>query len=69
MPMSRPEPWPLPSPAIDLSDEAAAQIAEFLMDFALWFESSHFSQIRRHYQSTTQQPERDPNQLDLFEPF
>lgn len=71
--MFGPEPWPLPLPPVDLSDEAAAQIAEFLMDLALWFESSHLAQIRRHHQAMRPVPDDDaacdPDQLDLFEPF
>lgn len=34
-----------------ISDEAAAYIADVLMELALEFESNHFGQIRRHYQS------------------
>ena len=50
-----------------VSDEAAAYIADALMEIALQFEASHLAQIRRHYQSIT--PDRDnddPRQLDLF---
>ena len=49
-----------------VSDEAAAYIADALMEIALQFEASHFAQIRRHHQSIT--PERDDDrwQLDLF---
>ncbi len=49
-----------------VSDEAAAYIADALMELALQFEATHFAQIRRHYQSIT--PERDDDrwQLDLF---
>jgi hypothetical protein len=39
-------------PEYDLSDEAAAYIAEALMALAL-FESTHFAQIRCHYQCIT----------------
>jgi hypothetical protein len=48
------------------SDEAAAYIAQTLMDLALQFEATHFAQIRRHYQSITPSPDDDPRQLDLF---
>jgi hypothetical protein len=48
------------------SDEAAAYIAQMLMDLALQFEATHFAQIRRHYQSITPRPDDDPRQLDLF---
>jgi|APDOM4702015023_1054809.scaffolds.fasta_scaffold99200_2 hypothetical protein len=53
----------------ELSDEAAAQIAEFLMQLALHFENTRFSQIRRHYQVSQPEPEYDPRQLELFDPF
>jgi hypothetical protein len=39
------------SPEYAVSDEAAAYIADALMELALKFESTHFAQIRRHYQS------------------
>jgi hypothetical protein len=49
-----------------LSDEAAAYIADTLMQLALDFENNHFAQIRRHYQSITPEPDEDPRQLELF---
>ena len=55
------------SPEYAVSDEAAAYIADALMQLALKFEASHFAQIRRHHKSIA--PERDvdaPRQLDLF---
>ena len=51
-----------------LSDEAAAYIADALMQLALEFENTHYSQLRRHYQSIAPEPEGDPRQLDLFTP-
>jgi hypothetical protein len=51
----------------ELSDEAAAQIADFLTDLALHFESSYLSQIRRHHHALRPHPVCDPRQLDLFE--
>jgi hypothetical protein len=56
-------------PEYAVSDEAAAYIADALMELALQFEAAHFSQIRRHYQSLAQnhQPgDGDPVQLELF---
>jgi hypothetical protein len=48
-----------------VSDEAAAFIADALMQLALQFESTHFAQIRRHNQSIA--PERDDeHEYDLF---
>lgn len=48
-----------------VSDEAAAYIADALMQLALEFETNHYAQICRHYQSIM--PERDDDrQLDLL---
>jgi hypothetical protein len=47
-----------------VSDEAAAYIADALMELALKFEVTHYSQIRRHLDSF--QPDSDDRQLDLF---
>ncbi|MGD0465047.1 MAG: hypothetical protein ABSB74_21395 [Tepidisphaeraceae bacterium] len=49
-----------------VSDEAAAYIADALMELALQFETTHFVEIRRHYQSITPKRDDDPWQLDLF---
>jgi len=56
-----------PSPEYAVSDEAAAYVAQTLMDLALQFEATHFAQIRRHYQSIAPTPDDDPRQLDLFD--
>jgi hypothetical protein len=53
------------SPEYAVSDEAAAYIADALMEIALQFEASHFAEIRRHYDSITPQHDYDPWQLDL----
>jgi hypothetical protein len=53
-------------PEYAVSDEAAAYIADALIELALKFEASHFAQIRHHKSIA---PERDadaPWQLDLF---
>jgi hypothetical protein len=56
-----------PQPEYAVSDEAAAYIADALMEIALQFEATHFAQIRRHYQSITpRRDDGDPRQLDLF---
>ena len=47
-----------------VSDEAAAYIADALMELALEFEATHLAQIRRHHHSL--KPESDDSQLDLF---
>ena len=47
-----------------VSDEAAAYIADALMDLALQFEAAHFAQIRRYYQSITPTPGAGPSQRD-----
>jgi hypothetical protein len=54
------------SPEYAVSDEAAAYIADALMELALQFEATHFAQIRRHYQSITPKRSIAPRQLDLF---
>jgi hypothetical protein len=54
------------SPEYVVSDEAAAYIADALMEIALQFEASHFAQIRRHYQSITPTGDDDARQLDMF---
>jgi len=46
-----------------VSDEAAAYIADALMELALQFEATHFAQIRRYYQSITP-PTVGPHQRD-----
>jgi len=53
----------------ELSDQAAAQIAEFLTQLALCFENTHLSQIKRHHEAMRPSPTYDPNQLELFDPF
>ena len=54
------------SPEYAVSDEAAAYIADALMELALQFETTHFAQIRRHYQSITPTGDDDARQLDMF---
>jgi hypothetical protein len=49
-----------------VSDQAAAYIADALMELALQFEATHFAQIRRHYESITPRRDYDAWQLDLF---
>jgi hypothetical protein len=51
---------------LDVSDEAAAYIADALMQLALDFENTHYAQIRRRHQAI--EPDPDPRQLDLFRP-
>lgn len=45
------------------------QIADLLMELALWFESTHLSQIRQHHQTMLDEPVHNSNQLELFDPF
>jgi hypothetical protein len=49
-----------------VSDEAAAYIADALMQLALRFEAKHLAQIRRHYRSMAHERDDEPAQLDLF---
>lgn len=50
-----------------LSDEAAAQLCEFLNDLAFSFECQHLAQLRRYYQER-RESERPCHhrQLELF---
>lgn len=57
---------PARSPEYAVSDEAAAYIADALMELALQFEATYLAEIRRHYQSITPSRDYDPWQLDLF---
>lgn len=63
--------WLAPPVPPDLSDEAASQIADFLMDLALWFESRYADHIRRHHRANDPDPyfrvEPDDQQLELFD--
>ena len=49
-----------------VSDEAAAYIADALMQLALDFENTHYAQIRRHHQANAADPDVNLRQLDLF---
>jgi hypothetical protein len=51
---------------LTVSDEAAAYIADALMQLALEFENAHYAQIRRHYEKIEPGLVADPRQLDLF---
>lgn len=52
---------------LTVSDEAAAYIADALMQLALEFENTHYAQIRRHHQAIAPEPAGpDARQLDLF---
>jgi hypothetical protein len=50
--MLKPNDLPLICLPVDLSDEAAAQLIEFLREFTEALESHYFAQLRRYYQST-----------------
>jgi hypothetical protein len=55
-------------PEYAVSDEAAAYIADMLMEIALQFEAIYFAQIRRHHRSLRPEPNDNPGQqLDLFD--
>ncbi len=56
-------------PEYAFSDEAAAYIADALMNLALQFEATHFAEIRRHYDSLEPRNNHDPRQLDLFRKY
>ena len=56
----------------ELSDEAAAHIAELLHDLAIAFDNQYLAQIQRHYQNLERhlrdESQRNEAQLELFEP-
>jgi hypothetical protein len=54
--MTLPREYPLLSDYA-LSDEAAAYIADALMELALEFEATHLAQIRRHHKSLMPEPD------------
>jgi len=51
-----------------LSDEAATEIADFLMELALAFEETHLGQILRHRASLNATFCEPSRQLSLFDP-
>jgi len=59
--MTRKRPDKLPGYAV--SDEAAAYIADALMELALQFEAAHLAQIRRHRQSLMPRRDGGPGNL------
>ena len=62
--MLQPNDLPLVCLPIDLSDEAAAKLVEFLHELTEALERHYFAQLRRHY-SATDIPRSDPPDLDL----
>ena len=56
----------VPLPKYAVSDEAAAYIADVLMELALKFEAAHLAQIRRHHQSLARERDDAQDQIDLF---
>jgi hypothetical protein len=58
--MLKPNDLPLICLPVDLSDEAAATLLEFLQEFTEALESQYYAQITRYYRSTRQ------NQQDLY---
>ena len=57
----------VPLPEYAVSDEAAAYIADALMELALQFEAAHLGQIRRHWQAVAQRPDDDPGRPGPFD--
>ena len=55
--MLKPNDLPLICLPVDLSDEAAAQLIEFLREFTDAIESHYFAQLRRYYRSTSHDQE------------
>jgi hypothetical protein len=59
--MNTREPLPDLTPPPPLSDEAAAQILQFLYHWAALFESRYYGQLRRYYEDPA-----PAEQLDIF---
>ena len=60
----------LPCPFVphELSDEAAAQLSEFLNDLVFAFDAQFFAQIRRYYDERRQcERSGHDGQLELFD--
>ena len=52
----------------ELSDEAAAQLSEFLIDLVFAFDGQYFAQIRRYYDERRDTERvRHDGQLELFD--
>jgi len=68
--MMQPNDLPLVCLPTDLSDEAAAQLYEFLQELTATFERHYFAQLRRHYSAPEeQQRNRPPEPPDTDPPF
>ena len=62
--MLQPNDLPLLCLPIDLSDDAAAKLVEFLHELTEALERHYFAQLRRHY-SAADIPRSDPPDFDL----
>ena len=62
--MLQPNDLPLMCLPVDLSDEAAARLVEFLQELTEALERHYFAQLRRYY-SATDIPRPDAPDLDL----
>jgi hypothetical protein len=62
--MLKPNDLPLICLPVDLSDEAAAQLIEYLREFTDALESHYYVQLRRYYRSTC----HDQEDIDTNDP-
>lgn len=65
--MLKPNDLPLICLPIDLSDEAAAKLIEFLQELTEAIESQYYAQIMRYYRST-RHDQQDPHTSDPPDP-
>ena len=65
--MLKPNDLPLICLPVDLSDEAAAKLIEFLREFTEALESHYYAQLRRYYQSSCHD-QQDPDTSDPPDP-
>lgn len=61
--MLKPNDLPLVCLPVDLSDEAAAQLVEFLREFTEALENHYYAQLKRYYRSTDP-AQHDPHSSD-----
>jgi len=63
-----PNDLPLVCLPVGLSDEAAAQVLEFLREFTEAFERHYFGQLHRYYQATEQRSTPRPPDPPIPDP-
>ena len=62
--MLKPSDLPIVCVPVDLSDEAAAKLLEFLHELADVFERHYAAQLQRHYRAADERAARSPDPTD-----